>query len=55
MVTMEAVVAAVSVATVAAAAAGAFGGSFLGQNLDMCQSQYIKIQFQVWHLSRVYI
>ena len=36
MVTMEAVVAAVSVATVAAAAAGAFGGSFWGQNLDMC-------------------
>ena len=35
MVAEETVVAAVSVA---AAAAGAFGGSFLGQNFDMCPS-----------------
>ena len=36
MVAVETVVATVSVATVAAAAAGTFGGSFLGQNFDIC-------------------
>ena len=36
MVADETVVVAVSVAIVAAAAAGAFGGSFLGQNFDIC-------------------
>ena len=36
MVAVKTVVATVSVATVAAAAAGAYGGSFLGQNFDIC-------------------
>ena len=36
MVAEETVAATVSVATVAAAAAGACGGSFLGQNFDIC-------------------
>ena len=36
MVTVETVDAAVSVVTVASAAAGVFGGSFWGQNFDIC-------------------